>query len=261
MSRDRSTHVTPESRITMTHEYDTLRNELLEAKRHVFERPLVIAALAAAGLQFFDKPFALVLPSVVALLTIFNFWFTLNRVQSANRIVAYIQLVLEPSAKLQWIGWESSLREYRRWLKANADARPFIDAQLDHTAIPDALMYYPALYYFHFTLMISALLASGGLLIQVPNWWRFVFFLPTLLVAGRSLKYFTRWTPNRLKASIERNRVIWQNVLGKDQIDSWRQTAKITLKTTPLKQIAGFFTKFGTRDQKADSRPHVKSSS
>lgn len=250
--------MTPASGITMMGEYDTLRNELLEAKRHVFERPLIIAALAAAGLQFLDKPFALVLPSVVALLTIFNFWFTLNRVQSANRIVAYIQLVLEPSANLRWIGWESSLRKYRRWLKANPDARTFIDDQFDHTAVPDALMYYPALYYFHFALMISALLASAGLLIQLPNWWRFVFFLPTLLVAGRSIKDFTRWTPDRLRASIERNRVIWQNVLGEDGIDSWRQTAKITSQTTSLKQLVGFFTKFGTRDQKADARADVK---
>jgi hypothetical protein len=250
--------MTPESGITMMHEYDTLRNELLEAKRHVFERPLIIAALAAAGLQFLDKPFALVLPSVVALLTIFNFWFTLNRVQSANRIVAYIQLVLEPSAKLQWVGWESSLRRYRRWLKANPDARTFIDAQLDHTAVPDALMYYPAVYYFHFALMISAMLASGGLLIQQPNWWRFVFFLPTFLLAGWSTKYFTRWKPSRLRASIERNRVIWQNVLGEDRIDSWRQTAKVTSKTTPLKQLVDFFTKFGPRDPKADSLPDVK---
>jgi hypothetical protein len=236
--------MTPESGITMMREYDTLRNELLEAKRHVFERPLIIAALAAAGLQFLDKPFALVLPSIVALLTIFNFWFTMNRVQSANRIVAYIQLVLEPSAKLQWIGWESSLRKYRGWLKANPDARTFVDAQLDQTAVPDALMYYPALYYFHFALMFSALLASGGLLIQQSNWWRFVFFLPTLLLAGQSMKYFTRWKPSRLRASIERNRVIWKNALGEDRIDSWRQV--------------GFFTKFGTRDQKADLRPNDK---
>jgi hypothetical protein len=208
-------------------------------------------------LQFLDRPFALVLPSVVALLTIFNFWFTLNRVQSANRIVAYIQLVLEPSAKLQWISWESSLRKYRRWLKANPDARIFIDDQFDRTAVPDALMYYPAVYYFHLALMSSATLASVGLLIQRPNWWRFVFFLSTLLVVCRSVKDFTRWTPERLRASIERNRVIWQNVLGEDRLNSWRQTVKVT-STTPLKQLVGFFTKLGTRDQKNDSPPEAK---
>ena len=251
MSRDRSTHVTPESRITMTHEYDTLRNELLEAKRHIFERPLIIAALAAAGLQFLDKPFALALPSVVALLTIFNFWFTLNRVQSANRIVAYIQLVLEPSVKLKWIGWESSLREYRRWLNKNSDARAFIDDRIDRDAVPDALMYYPAVYYFHFALMMSAMLASVGLLIHEPNWWRFVFLLPTLLLVVHSIKYFARWRPSQQKAWIERNQIIWQNVLGEDQIDSWRQTAKVTSKPTLLKRMVGFFTGFITKGQKA----------
>ena len=249
--------MTPGSGITMIHEYDTLRNELLEAKRHIFERPLIIAALTAAGLQFLDKPFALALPSVVALLTLFNFWFTLNRIQSANRIVAYIQLVLEPSAKLQWVGWETSLREYRRWLRTNPDARTFIDNELDQFAVPDALMYYPAVYYFHVALMISAVLASGALLIQRPNLWRVVFILPTLLLAGRSIKDFTRWKPNRLKASIERNRVIWQNVLGVDQIDSWRQMPKGASQTTPVKQLLSFFTKFDTRDQIAESRPAV----
>jgi hypothetical protein len=37
-------------------EYNMLRQELLEAKRYVFERPLAITALAAIGLQVFDRP-------------------------------------------------------------------------------------------------------------------------------------------------------------------------------------------------------------
>ena len=214
----------PEPRITMVQEYGTLRDEILEAKRYVFERPLAIAVLAAAGLQFLDKPPALILPPLVAALTVFNLRFTVNRLQSAGRIVAYIQLVLEPSATIPWVGWETSLRRYRRWLKANPDASAFVDARLDHAAVPDALMYYPALYNFHFVLISSASLAAIALLIQYQSSWRLGSFASTVGLACWSIKYFRRWRPSRLRGSIERNRVIWQNVLEEDLIDSWRQT-------------------------------------
>jgi hypothetical protein len=48
--------MTTESRIEPNQEYQTLRQELLEAKRYVFERPLAIAAVAAAGIRVFDTP-------------------------------------------------------------------------------------------------------------------------------------------------------------------------------------------------------------
>src|SRR5438552_2049956 len=148
-----------DSRIDPAHEYNSLRQELLEAKRYVFERPLAITALAAIGLQVFDKPQHVALPMAVALLTLFNFWFTINRLQSASRIVAYIQLVLEPSATHQWIGWETSLRYYRTWLKSQ-ERTAYVDAKVDRTAAPDALMYYPPVYYFHGALIAVAVVAA-----------------------------------------------------------------------------------------------------
>jgi hypothetical protein len=48
---------------------------------------------------------------LLAGLLVFNFWFTINRLGSAARIVAYIQVVLE--AGRPWRGWETSLRSYR----------------------------------------------------------------------------------------------------------------------------------------------------
>ena len=72
--------------------------------------------------------------------------------------MAYINLVLEPEAKLRWMGWEASLRIYRQWLRARTEreARDFVDANLELSAAPDALMYYPPVYYFHEALMVFA---------------------------------------------------------------------------------------------------------
>ncbi len=164
--------MTPSSGISLSQEYDTLRHELLEAKRYVFERPLAIAAFATAGVQFLDKSPAIVLPPVVLALTIFNFWFTVNRLQSAGRIIAYIQLVLEPSSSISWVGWETSLRRYRQWLKATPDASSYVEARMDSSAVPDGLMYFPALYNFHVALTGAAILAALGLLLLHQSPWR-----------------------------------------------------------------------------------------
>jgi hypothetical protein len=203
-------------RIGPTQEYDSLRAELLEAKRYVFERPLAIAAIAAAGIQFFDKPQHITLPLAISLLTLFNFWFTVNRLHSACRIAAYIQLVLEPSACHAWIGWETSLRKYRKWLnsKTTKEAREYVDKRLDGTAVPPALIYYRAIYYFHITLMLFAVfVALAGLQWGVSH-LTWVLSLGAIAVGVWSFTYFRRWRPSRLKASIERNRVIWTAVLG-----------------------------------------------
>jgi hypothetical protein len=124
-----------ETRISRDQEYATLRGELLEAKRFVFERPLAIAALAAAGLHVSEASIQLALPLAVALLTLFD-WFTVNRLQSASRIAAYIQLVLEPSSICQWHGWETSLREYRRCSNRGAQMRPVPTLMRASTATP-----------------------------------------------------------------------------------------------------------------------------
>ena len=74
----------PDQQIGVAAEYQSLRQELLDSKKYVFERPLAIAALAAAGIQYYGKPLHIVLPLAVALLTLFNFWFTVNRLLSAG---------------------------------------------------------------------------------------------------------------------------------------------------------------------------------
>jgi hypothetical protein len=205
-----------DSRLEASREYDTLRNELLEAKRYVFERPLAITAFAAIAVQHFDKPEHIAVPISVAVLTLLNFWFTANRLQSASRIVAYIHLVLEPSAVLPWRGWETSLREYRKWLRSlsRKDATKLVDAKLDTSASPDALMYYPPIYFFHTALMACAVVAAGVQIVRDHTALARVFGAGAVGVGALSLTYFYRLRPSRVRLLIERNRVIWLTALN-----------------------------------------------
>lgn len=227
----------PSEMIGPLQEYDTLRQELLEAKRYVFERPLAILALAVAAIQFFDKPQAVVIPVAVAFVTLFNLWFTVNRLQSAARIAAYIQLVLEGPERYQWVGWEKSLRAYRIWLQElskpvdslafwdirrffvqqRTQAHQYVDYMLDNRAVPDGLMYYPAIYIFHAVLIGLAVIGSlAGVWFSDHKWVSGFFCLCTLAVGVFSLKYFIMWTPCRLSAAVERNRVIFEAALFHD---------------------------------------------
>jgi hypothetical protein len=94
-------------------EYGILRNELLQNKQYVFERPLlIITAAGVAAVQLSDAPSVLLLPVLLIVLLLINLWFTVNRLKSIARIAAYIAVVLE-SAPKAWIGWEGALRKHR----------------------------------------------------------------------------------------------------------------------------------------------------
>lgn len=213
--------------IEASQEYNTLRQELLEAKRYVFERPLAITAIAAIGLQSFEKPQHIALPFAISLLTLFNYWFTVNRLQSAARIVAYVNLVLEPGARLRWVGWETSLRCYRQWLgsRTEREARDYVDANLERSAAPDALMYYPPVYYFHEALMAFASVLAAVQLTQDATLWAWMFSVGAAALGAWSIWYFVRWRPGRLRTAIERNRVIWQAALAEPLAEALKTSA------------------------------------
>lgn len=193
-------------------EYETLRGELLQAKHYVFERPLVIAGLAFAGAQFMDKPIYRALPAAIAVLTLFNFWFTVNRLTSAARIAAYIQLELEERRYGQWVGWESCLRYYRKWLRAHPNASAMVDARLEPDFIPDALMYYPPIYFLHMALMVASIAVALVAWSRLPGLTTTAAAAVSILLGAWSIRYFYIWRPGRLRAAIERNRVIWIGV-------------------------------------------------
>ena len=101
-------------------EYDTLRSELNENKKYVFERPLLIFSSALVLFKLSsDISFASLIPGFFTFLLVFNLHFTYNRLLSSARIIAYIRLRLESEKeKKNDFYWETFLFKYRKGLKA-----------------------------------------------------------------------------------------------------------------------------------------------
>lgn len=196
-------------------EYQSLRQELLESKRYVFERPLLIAAAGIAALGAFRDAYAAyasAVPLLMAGLLLFNLWFTVNRLYSAGRIVAYIQLQLEEQQVGPWKGRETCLREYRKWIR-KPDAPEIVDRDLDWTAVPDALMYYPAIYQLHIGIAVLALISSASVALGSPSLVSRACSGGTFLLIAWFIVSAIRYRPAKLRTTIERNRVIWTHVL------------------------------------------------
>jgi hypothetical protein len=191
-------------------EYNTLREELLQAKKYIFERPLVIVALGVGGINLVPGAYMALLPLVLSGVLLYNFWFTANRIMSAARIIAYIQLELEEHAIGNWVGWETCLRYYRKWLKLDPDEKvKDISKEMDADAVPDAMTFYPSIYRLHIILMVSTLLIA--IVVSIYN----LSIVNVLCTIGAAvvLYYFRPYTqkydPEWARSLSERNRIIW----------------------------------------------------
>jgi hypothetical protein len=174
-------------------EYQTLRQELLESKRYVFERPLLIATAGIASLGAVKGDYIAAVPLFMTIFLLFNFWFTVNRLHSAARIVAYIQIELEEQSCGHWKGWETCLREYRRWQK-NPKADEIVESELDQAAIPDALMYYPPIYRLHLGIACLAMISSVAIAILDRTWLAISCLAGTLFLVIWFLKSGQQYT-------------------------------------------------------------------
>ena len=201
------------SRVSPAQEYDSLREELNQSKKYVFERPLLIVGVGAALLTAEGFKVGAALPAVFAGLLLFNYWFTVNRLSSAARIVAYIQLVLE--GDIEWIGWETSLREYRMWIKENKKAKKKkVEDAMNKKAIPDALMYYPPIYQIHIAFIGLCSIAGIILTYHQPDHVNCVSLIVIVALSGVFVFYCIKWRPGIMRSLIERNIVIWEYVFG-----------------------------------------------
>ena len=194
-------------------EYATLREELLQAKRYVFERPLIIVALGVGGLTTLNLEYTGAIALVLAGLILFNFWFTVNRLMSAARIAAYIQLELEEGTSGSWAGWESSLRYYRKWLKLDpAGAKAKVDREMDSDAVPDAMLHYPPIYQLHVALMASSVVGAVAVTVLSLSIVNVVGVVGVVGLSAIFVRECRKYRPSKISSLIERNRVIWAHV-------------------------------------------------
>lgn len=177
-------HKTPSYRKSiLISEYESLREEMLQNKRYVFERPLlIITAAGIASIQLSGSRSVSILPLLVVVILLINLWFTVNRLRSTAVIIAYIEVILE-NKNFEWIGWESSLRLWRIWVKQQTQnvsngsedkdddfstIKKKVMKYMDVSAIPDAMMFYPPIYWFHLVMALVSVLVSG-IMVIVPS--------------------------------------------------------------------------------------------
>lgn len=168
-------------------EYESLRQELLQNKQFVFERPLVIIALAGvAAVQLSDTTPVLALPALLISVLCVNLWFTANRLRSNARIAGYIAATLEPGCPHAWIGWENALRLHRKWYKSTmpAERQTRIKPYLDSDSTPDAMMYFPIILALHAVPAVFAFIASLLTLSDGPRGVRLVMSGLTILATA-----------------------------------------------------------------------------
>jgi hypothetical protein len=192
-------------------EFEALRNELLQGKRYVFERPILIITVSIAFIQFIDRQFAVYFPIIIIGLLSFNLWFTVNRMGSIARIVAYIQLILEDKSS-KWFGWETSLRHYRKWSKLNKNAADKI--KIDDESVYDNLGYYPTIYYLHIIVTIVVFLVLTIYTVYHPESKNIIINIITLAILILFIIYAIRKSPKKIKPQIEKNRQIWKMVFN-----------------------------------------------
>jgi hypothetical protein len=197
-------------------EYSTLRDEILQNKKYVFERPLlIITAAGIASVKLSGEPSLAFLPLLLVIVLLSNLWFTVNRLQSNARIIAYIAVVLEPDAGVTWIGWENALRRYRSWKETTApDAQELkLQPYINLSAIPDAMSFYPALWVLHIATVIVALGSSGASLLKDSSPLAVAAFVLTALVTVVFLGYcLGPDRPKKMRSLIELQRATWKIV-------------------------------------------------
>lgn len=205
------------NRTTAQDEYGVLRDEITQSKRYVLERPLVIVGVGVTLMTTQYSPeVAGALPTLMAGLLLFNFWFSVNRLISAARIVAYTKLVLEPNSNFVWIGWETSLQRYRLWT-SKKDAGKRVDEVMKKKHPSDSNVFYAQIYSLHLILIsVSASVAfsATGAADTSINLASSAIMIGILLVAGG---YAMVWPPRRMERMLDRNEVIWVFALADEE--------------------------------------------
>jgi hypothetical protein len=198
-------------------EYRSLFEEHRKNRTYILERPIIILGLAAIALQYSYKLDLgqFILAGLIFILC-YNLWFTGNRLQSAARIVAYIQLVHEPEGELRskWIGWESILREYRIWIGKHKKGELEIiqNEKLKEQPIPFRLMFYPAIWVLHLVIvLLTFTIAIIPLMKSLPLSIEDVVGPIASCVATVIFMYyaFGELNPKRVSKTIELERATW----------------------------------------------------
>jgi len=194
-------------------EYKTLREELLQNKRYIFERPLlIITAGSVALVQLLDQPLIAFLPPILIILLNINLAFTFNRLRSTTRIAAYIAVVLEPNSSVPWLGWENSLRKYRIWVntKNKVLKKELLNIKIKKMAYPGKALFFHSTYNLHIISVAVATMLSITFMALNPSWIAFIGFAGSFLSSGLfAYNCIRHYYPKDIRAWLETEMATW----------------------------------------------------
>lgn len=210
-------------------EYRCLREEHLRNRGYIFERPLLILSIVAFVAQYLIQSnelydiqgqytlaplVKLVMFPILIVILYFNLSFISERIKSDSRLVAYTQLFHEDDLA-PWVGWETSLRHYRKWMKLNMrNVEKRLRNQIENESVFHIGWFYPKIYYFHifFTIILSCIWCFVAY--QVNK----ILLVVILIISFFFLYLFVRLHNSKLENQLERERAIWHLVF----MESWK---------------------------------------
>lgn len=199
-------------------EYESLRQEITQNKKYIFERPLlVIGVIGLAASQLEKNPIALLLPAMLVSMLWLNLWFTVNRIRSTARIVAYISLILE-SKNERWIGWETALNKYRLWAKEHFNKfKENLEFSNNREAMKfDATWSYHIILWLHVVAVLLGVFGSGVYAFKNPKALEIVLSILTVSISiGFLITCLKPFNPKKLSRLVEIQQKIWTEVLLK----------------------------------------------
>ncbi len=156
-------------------------------------------------------------PVLVLVLLGFNFWFTVNRLQSSARIIGYIQVVLEGAEKAdRLIGWETSLQKYRLWRAVDkAKKQKLLERKLTETPSSDSLRYYSPIYSLHIALICVTAVAAMLIGLRNPVPFNIACLVASLFILVVIGYYCVMWRPFKFQKLIDEEIISWQFVMEK----------------------------------------------
>lgn len=187
-------------------EHSALRAEILQNKKYMFERPLlIISAAAVAYGQVGRTGASWFIPILLVALLWMNLLFTDDRIRSTARITEYVALCLE-SQTFDWIGWENALRRYRHVFDGKKLPSPFPDRNLRVT--------WKAMHTSQFWLnsapVVIAVAGLGVAIWDVHTWKTIAIGVATAAAATGFSYYCFLWlTPGRYLQEIDYQRAKW----------------------------------------------------
>jgi hypothetical protein len=216
-------------------EYRSLNEEHKKNREYIFKRPLLIATLIAGLAQYIIniEPEATQTTQVMKIITLlflsyllyYNLAFTVKKLRSDARIIAYIQVYHENCSE-HWMGWETSLRNYRFWVKKKGKGlQEWLNDEAQKKYVHAENWFYIQIYRFHAIFIFYLLVMCGAIAYNMIS-FKPIEPIEALIIIPIYVGFFyyiynnNPLHPSKLEELIENEIAIWCEVYKQEKSGS-----------------------------------------